>query len=250
MKYTLIQKAWEINRDKLNEGFLYSEMVVYAENKNKAKYKLLSKYRYEINLKYSDDEISYINIPVIRCPNADKYLFEEQEKTIWQIDEILHERKRIFELDLILCDDMISHCYIRKGYYYNPNSSGYTAFINKAGVYTKQDAVSKAKSCSDLTIIPINIEEHNKMINDEINDLKTRIINVPKYHGKGLMQQKIEELHLDYMQRIKSEDPILYSELTSDPTGTGSTNDFSRVYLFFIIGICFLIWFFVFLTNN
>lgn len=247
MKYKLTQKAWEINRDKLNEGYLYSEMACYAESRNKAKSKLLSEYRYEINLKYSDDEITYLNIPVIRCPQADKYLFEEQDKTMLQIDEILYERERIFKLELILFDDSISYCYIKKGLYYRPNSSGYTDFRHRAGVYTKQKAVSSAKSCRDLTIIPINIEEHNKMINEEIDDLKTRIIGVSDIQ-KELEHQM--ESHHDYMQRIKRDDPILHSELTSDPPGLGNnTTDSSGCLFLTMCIVAFLIWTFWFFNK-
>lgn len=254
MKYTLTEKAWEINRDKINEGYLYSEMIVYAKNRNTAKSMLLSEYKYEINLKYSDDEISYLNIPVRRCPEADKYLFEEENKKNWEIEEILQERKRINKLNIILSDDSISHCYIKKGGYYRPNSSGYTDFRNRAGVYTKQEAISSAKSCGELTIIPINIHEHNKMIHDEIDDLKTRIIEAITYKGDGLLQlKKNEETHHEYMQRIKRDDPILHSELTSDPTGVGNTSDSSGCIflIIFIIGfILWGLWYFGFVFNK
>jgi hypothetical protein len=80
------------------------------------------------------------------------------------------------ELEKILINDSFSHCYIKKGGYYRPHSSGYTDFRHRAGIFTKEEAVKSAKSCRDLTIIPINAIEHNKMINDEIDDLKTRLI--------------------------------------------------------------------------
>ena len=35
--------------------------------------------------------------------------------------------------------------------------------------------------CEDLHIIPINPVDHNKMINDEINELQSRIIGVDKF---------------------------------------------------------------------
>jgi hypothetical protein len=237
MKYTLTQKAWQINRDKLEESFLYSEMAVYATSRNKAKSALFSEYKYEIKLRWKDEDVSYLNIPVIRFPEADKYLFEEKDKTMREINEILHERERLSGLDLILMNDCVTHCYIQKGNYYRPNSSGYTDFRHRAGIYTKQEAVSSAKSCRDLTIIPIDATEHNKMINNEIEDLKTRIIS-PKI-----------ETHQEYMERIKKEDPILYSELTSDPTGVSDTFDYDGcgLFCFIIIACCsFAYWFFGF----
>lgn len=100
-----------------------------------------------------------------------------RKKTLFQIELILIERERIKELDNILNNDSIKYCYIKKrGEYYRPNSCGYTTYKFFAGVYTKEEAVSDAKSCNDLTIIPINVEEHNKYINTIISDLNTRLI--------------------------------------------------------------------------
>lgn len=176
MKYQLTQKAYQINRGLINEGYCYSEMACYAENRNKAKYSLFKSYGHEINLLLSDNEVSYLNIPVVRYKEADLFLFEGGNKNIRQINEILNERERLLELEKILIDDSFSHCYIKKGGYYRPHSSGYTDFRHRAGIFTKEEAVKSAKSCRDLTIIPINKDEHNKMINDEIDDLKTRLI--------------------------------------------------------------------------
>jgi hypothetical protein len=74
-----------------------------------------------------------------------------------------------------------THCYIMKrGSYYKPNSCGYTDFPQWAGVYEKEEAVKHALCCDELTLIPINIKEHNMMIWDAINDLTSRIIEVKK----------------------------------------------------------------------
>lgn len=58
MKLQLTQKAWQINFDKIDEGFLYSERVCYAENRNKAKSELLSKCKkdYEVLISKATDE--------------------------------------------------------------------------------------------------------------------------------------------------------------------------------------------------
>lgn len=178
-KYTLVEKAYKINFGKIEEGYLYDEdsFVVYAETLNKAKYKLLEKaYCENICLRGSDDEVTYITIPVIRAKEHDTFLFEGEPLTKIGIIKKLRDRDRESELNKILDDDSISHCYIKKGSYYRPNSCGYTDFIHRAGVFTKQKAVSSAMSCRDLYIIPIDIEKHNKMIQDEIDDLKTRLI--------------------------------------------------------------------------
>jgi hypothetical protein len=56
-------------------------------------------------------------------------------------------RERNQSFDDMLNDTTITHCYIRKGSYHRPGSSGYTDFRHRAGVFTKQEAISSAKSC-------------------------------------------------------------------------------------------------------
>lgn len=180
MKYKLAQKAYEIDFSKIEEGFLYdsSRFITYAETRNKAKSQILKEaYCESICLEGEEDEVTYLTIPVIRCKEADKYFFEDKEISLYQIEEELTERKRLSDLQEILDNESIKYCYIRKGGYYKPNSCGYTDFKHRAGVYTKKEAVSHAKSCSDIWLERIDIEDHNKMIQSEIQDLQTRILN-------------------------------------------------------------------------
>jgi hypothetical protein len=74
-------------------------------------------------------------------------------------------------------NNKITHCYIRKGAYYRPNKCGYTDYITRAGVYTKEDALLSAEHCNELELLPIDVNEHNRMIMAEIKDLSTRIIS-------------------------------------------------------------------------
>jgi len=80
------------------------------------------------------------------------------------------------EINKIAKNKQITHCYIRKGAYYRPNSIGYTEFTHRAGVYTKEEAIRHAEGCSDVLIIPIHIPTHNKILTDEIKDILSRII--------------------------------------------------------------------------
>lgn len=179
MKYILVKKAYQIDFNKIEEGYLYCERSCYAKTRNEAKSTLLGKLKSdyeELQLKYSDDKVNYLNIPVIRYKEADRYLFEDKELTLSAIEEIHQERIRIASLDEILNDNSIVFCYIKKGNYYKPGSSGYTDFKIFAGVYTKEEAISHAKSVREIKIIPINIDEHNSMIVKEIEDLKSRYI--------------------------------------------------------------------------
>lgn len=179
MKYKLAQKAYEIDFNKIEEGYLYdsSFYIAYAETRNKAKTHLLKQvYCESVCLRGENEECTYLTLPVIRCKEADKYHFEGEELTIRMIEEKIAGRKRDSELEDILKDDSISHCYISKGGYYRPGGSGYTDFRSRAGIFTKKEAVSSAKSCRELFIIPIDKEEHNKMINDEVTELQSRLI--------------------------------------------------------------------------
>lgn len=170
-------KAYQIDLDRLDEGYLSDTIMCYANNVNEAKKKLLQEVKYDNwKLKYTGDELTYLNIPVIRRKSDDKILFEGQAVTEIEKNRILYKRERLSLLENILNDKNIKYCYIKKGSYYRPNSCGYTDFQYRAGVYSKEEAVQSAKSCDELTIIPIDILEHNKMINNEISELSSRLL--------------------------------------------------------------------------
>ena len=67
-KKVIMEKCYQINLSKINEGYLYSEESCYAESLGKAKSELLSRLHYSnMRLKYPyDDELTFLNIPVIR----------------------------------------------------------------------------------------------------------------------------------------------------------------------------------------
>ncbi len=155
-------KAYQIDLDRLDEGYLSDTIMCYANNVNEAKMKLLQEIKYDNwRLKYTDAELTYLNIPVIRRKSDDKILFEGNAVTKTEMNRILYKRERYLLLENISNDTSINYCYIKKGSYYRPNSCGYTDYKYRAGVYTKEEAVQSAKSCEELTIIPIDILEHN-----------------------------------------------------------------------------------------
>ena len=60
---------------------------------------------------------------------------------------------------------------LRKGgYYYRPNSAGYTDSITHAGIFDKDYALSHAKGCEEVTAVPVtdiaqtSIEEMKKSV--------------------------------------------------------------------------------------
>lgn len=176
---TIVKKAYGVDFDRIDEGFMFDSgmYIRYAEDRNQAKSELLKELEYsDLKLKWSGDELSYLNIPIIRMKDFDMVIFEDKRVKRFEIDNILEERERLSKLDEILNRSDIKYCYIKKGSYYRPNSSGYTSHKTQAGVYTKEEAVSSARNVRDITVIPIDIEKHNERINNEINELKTRLI--------------------------------------------------------------------------
>lgn len=173
----LLNKSWKIDLDRIDEGYLYSDMTVVAKDRNEAKNLLLNEFRYEI--KIDNKDATYLTIPVVRNENGDLFEFEGTARTLFQIEEIKKERLRTTYLDSILSDPKITHCYIKKrGDYYRPDCCGYTQWISRAGVYTKEKAVREAKFCDIVSAVPIDVEEHNALIKQEIEELQTRIINI------------------------------------------------------------------------
>lgn len=170
-------KAYQIDLDRLDEGYLSDTIMCYANNINEAKKKLLQEIKYSNwKLKYSGAHITYLNIPIIRRKSDDKIMFDGKAVTEIEMNRILYKKERDLLLENILNDKSIKYCYIKKGSYYRPNSSGYTDLKYRAGVYTKEESVQRAKSCNELTIIPIDIIEHNNMINSEISELSSRLL--------------------------------------------------------------------------
>ncbi len=174
-KDVISEKAWEVVLYQLDGGFLYAREYCYSENRNKAKSVLLNQI-YGAVLLESGDDVNYLNIPIVRCKYLDKYHFEGDSLTLRQIEKLLISSEREQSFINMLADNTLKFCYIKKGGYYKPGSSGYTDFRHRAGVYTKEDAVSHARSCDDLTLVKINIEEHNTLIQEEIDDLTTRLL--------------------------------------------------------------------------
>lgn len=173
----IVSKAYEIDLDKLDEGYLSDSIICYAENSNKAKTELLKQVKYDDwKLKYSGEELTYLNIPIKRRKSSDKVIFEGKEVLRCSIDELINERQRIAKLDEIANNPNIKYCYIIKGSYYRPNSCGYTSLRYEAGVYPKDEAISHAKSVREIRLEWVDIEDHNKMINQKIAELQGRLL--------------------------------------------------------------------------
>jgi hypothetical protein len=172
----LVEKAYELNLDKISEGFLYSKVISYGKTPGMAKKDILQKMQYEDLKLTNGEEVTFLNMPIRRLKSCDKYNINGKIKTLLVHEEETKAEERLTMLDKMLVDYKNGHAYIRKGSYYRPNSCGYTEFRIRAGVYTIEEAVSEAKSCDEITVVPINIKEHNELINKEIEELKSRIL--------------------------------------------------------------------------
>ncbi len=176
MKENSSKKAWAVDLSRIEEGYMYADEIVYADKRSEARKKLLALY-YGASLRGSTDELTYLTIPVVRQKNLDLIEYKGEFYTQGEIERIERTRERNEKLEAILADTSVEFCYIRKGgYYYRPMNSGYTEYIRDAGVYTKADAVQSARRCGELTPIPITVEEHNKLINEEIQKLKEKLL--------------------------------------------------------------------------
>nr|WP_322624452.1 hypothetical protein [uncultured Flavobacterium sp.] len=176
--YPLQAKAWELKLSEVDEGYLCCDIIVFAENRGKAKSALLTRARHEgLDVLNTGEEITYLNIPVQRSPASDKFLFEDEALSGYRISEILVERERLKKLDELLKDESITHCYIcRHGQYYRPRYCGYTSSKISAGVYLTADAVRHARGVADIKLLPVNPESHNQLIIAEIAKLESNLI--------------------------------------------------------------------------
>jgi len=65
---------------------------------------------------------------------------------------------------------------IKGGYYYRPQSRGYTEHKYEAGIFLTSDAEDHKKHCAELHIVPIDIDEHNEMIREHIREVEPFLI--------------------------------------------------------------------------
>lgn len=177
-KLTIVKKAYRIDLSKIQDGFMYrySEVMCHAEKLTKAKKELLKIASIEGLLLRGKQELTYLNIPVIRHKIEDIVVFIGSEMTRYAAQSQIKQHKKDQKLFEILDDESITHCYIKKGPYYCPNYCGYTDHLHEAGVYTKEAAIDHVRFVNGCYAIPIDVDKHNNMIKEKIADLSTRII--------------------------------------------------------------------------
>jgi hypothetical protein len=115
---------------------------------------------------------------LIRSKQHDKLNYNGDVLARWMYKQVIQEDKRVKSLEKLMKTSKAKYFYIMKGIsLYRLNSCGYTQQRFEAGVYSKEEAVKHALRCHELHLIPIDIVEHNNMIQKVISDLQSRIIN-------------------------------------------------------------------------
>ncbi len=180
-----VLKGYRVNEYFLEQG---NESVlrgyidhVCAKTEHEARKELLKMcYNYSVEENHLGDPITYINIRIKRFKEMDKYLVDGKLKTLQQIDYDTRVIENRNMLNKMLSDNPNSYAYIRKGgYFYCSNYCGYTEYKENAGVYTMEQAV---KACLGIDIAAymrpelIDVESHNKMISDKIEQLQSKIL--------------------------------------------------------------------------
>ncbi len=173
-------KAYQLNNSNFNEPWFAPEITVYADTRGEAKQLILAQIRWYDHVDKYDEPIGFLNIKVVRAKHLDLKLVNGEYKTQFKIDEDKRYDDFNAELDKLLIDYKGGFAYVKKGgSYYRPNSCGYTEFRTRAGIYTIQEAVREVRGCSlmdCMQAVPIDKIEHNKLLQDEIDSLSSRLL--------------------------------------------------------------------------
>jgi hypothetical protein len=176
MKLEIKEKAYQVDFSQIEEGYLYGEAICHAESLGKAKTKLLPEVEgCRTNLFY--DDVTFLNIPVIRAKQYDRIIYNEEIITRHELEYKIRVKESDIELNKILKDKTITHCYKKKrGMYYSWENCGYVSYKQNAGVYNKEEAVNYCKGQLDVTCIPIITKEHNDFLFKQIERIKKGVI--------------------------------------------------------------------------
>lgn len=181
------KKAYQVNpvnldhsHESVARGYIYE--TFHADNEREARKKALRFLDHDCGVTddYMDNPLTYTSVKVKRYPSDDLFLIDGKLKSQSAIEYEAKKKERDDNLRKILVDNPDGFAMIRKGgYFYRPNSKGYTEIRTDAGIYTLVHAVNECLSCSlDDYMRPeiINIQEHNQLILDKIELLKTQLI--------------------------------------------------------------------------
>ncbi|MCT4156995.1 hypothetical protein HZP35_18850 [Elizabethkingia anophelis] len=173
----IVSKAWGLNLSKIPEFWYYDNVICNAGTRGEAKSKLLSMPDVYDLILNDGEKVTFLNIPVARKKEFDKVMYNGEVITRNSMKSIIELEKHEIELDKILLDNSITHCYIKKrGQYYQDNYNGYTDYVIAAGIYPKEDAVNHGRRTLELSIVPIDNKAHNEYLQNHINAVSARLI--------------------------------------------------------------------------
>jgi hypothetical protein len=182
------KKAYQVNPVNLDHshefvarGYIYDSF--YAANEKEARLKALKHLdNYGVDEDNCDNPLTYITVKVKRYTDNDLFMDNGVLKTKSRIEADQRRQERDAGFRKLLDDHPNGYALIRKGgYFYRPNSCGYTEFRTEAGIYTLTRAVNECLGMSDSEYMRpelIDIAEHNKIILAKIDELKTKLIEV------------------------------------------------------------------------
>ncbi len=179
--YLLAEKAYVINNINFDEPWYCPDKIFYSTTVGKAKLLALNEIRYDgFTDKYTDQDISFLNIRMKRDFDNDKYIVDGILKTKNSIDYDQQVNERKIKYQKIVADNPNGKAYIlKRGSYYMSGWCGYTDYKHKAGIYDVAEAARHVMSCSlrdNMHMVLIDPVEHNEMILKEIEALKTRLV--------------------------------------------------------------------------
>lgn len=177
MKLEIVEKAYMFNNSEIEQPWFYEDIIEYVETRGKAKMKIWRHLDDEIR-NVDGKEITFLNLPVKRCKNQDRVLYKGEIVKRYQTAHYQAVEKNDNLLDSYMKDTSITHCYkMKRGQYYAWNNCGYVSYKHVAGVYPKEEAIPYCKGQLEVICVPINTEEHNEIILNQIARLKKGLIN-------------------------------------------------------------------------
>jgi hypothetical protein len=145
MKLELIEKAWSLDLDAISGGHCCGEIIVYAETRGKAKSKMMETDASDYVLNITEEDITFLNVPVIRAKNLDTVKLENKEMVRNRAMSYLDQLEKRNKIELHSSEKF--HRQHTREYLGNAigfwalNGRGYTIDPEKAHIYTKAEVL-------------------------------------------------------------------------------------------------------------
>lgn len=141
----LIKKAWSLDLDVIDEGHFCEDIVIYAGTKGKAKSEMMKTDVQYHKLWSIDEEITFLNVPVIRAKNLDIVKIDNREMARNIAMSYLDQLEKRNKIELHSSDEFYrQHTREYSGNaigFWALNGKGYTIDPEKAHIYTKEEVL-------------------------------------------------------------------------------------------------------------